>query len=93
MGRLFEARMAPNEVLKILVRIFARNRDEKRGRSHLVENAYTVRRFFARPTEALTYILYIIVKVGLSNNRRPSFGRGRNAAIRHGRRPFGHQWV
>ena len=60
-GRLFEVRMAPNEVLKILVRIFARNRDEKRGRSHLVENAYTVRRFFARPTEALTYILYIIV--------------------------------
>lgn len=53
--------MAPNEVLKILVRIFARNRDEKRGRSHLVGNAYTVRRFFARPTEALTYILYIIV--------------------------------
>lgn len=60
-GRLFEAKMAPNVVLKILVRIFARNRDEKRGRSHLVENAYTVRRFFARPTEALTYILYIIV--------------------------------
>lgn len=53
--------MAPNEVLKILVRIFARNRDEKRGRSHLVENAYTARRFFARSTEALTYILYIIV--------------------------------
>lgn len=50
--------MAPNVGLMILVRIFARNRDEKRGRSHLVENAYMVRRFFARPTEALTYILY-----------------------------------
>lgn len=60
-GRLFETKMAPNVVLKILVRIFARNRDEKRGRSHLVENAYTVRRFFARSAEALTYILYIIV--------------------------------
>ena len=58
-GRLFEARMAPNVVLKILVRIFARNRDEKRGRSHLVENAYTVRRFFCEADRsAYLYTIY-----------------------------------
>lgn len=59
-GYLSGARMHSNGLLNILVRIFARNRDEKRGRSRLLESAYTIRRFFAMPITGLTYILYII---------------------------------